>query len=154
MKNWLVKILWNKTSSQKERRNFRNNLLINRTSKVFKDFESLIEDTWGGIKIHELVKEDSFLSLHMRDRDFVTEVYNMGHGVQMWLQTMWFLSCAEYASIIVLDEPDVYMHADLQRQLIRLLKGEDVKILRKILGHKLFIHGLVLLGMLALYGDT
>lgn len=27
-----------------------------------------------------------------------------------------------------------------------------MKILRKILGHKLFIHGLVLLGMLALWG--
>jgi predicted ATP-binding protein involved in virulence len=34
---------------------------------------------------------------------------------------MWFISqCAEDA-IVVLDEPDVYMHADLQRRLVRLV---------------------------------
>lgn len=46
----------------------------------------------------------------------------MGHGLQMWLQTMWFLARSRSAQVVMLDEPDVYMHPDLQRRLIRLLK--------------------------------
>jgi energy-coupling factor transporter ATP-binding protein EcfA2 len=49
----------------------------------------------------------------------------MGHGLQMWLQTMWFLTYSKDADVIILDEPDVYMHADLQRRLIRFVKGRD-----------------------------
>src|SRR5437870_1811214 len=43
----------------------------------------------------------------------------------MWLQTMWFLARAGGAETVILDEPDVYMHADLQRRLIRLLRTRD-----------------------------
>lgn len=47
----------------------------------------------------------------------------MGHGLQMWLQTIWFLSRTTTYSVVVLDEPDVYLHPDLQRQLIRIVQG-------------------------------
>ncbi len=46
----------------------------------------------------------------------------MGHGLQMWLQTVWFLARAERDSTVVLDEPDVYMHPDLQRRLLNLVR--------------------------------
>jgi predicted ATP-dependent endonuclease of OLD family len=52
---------------------------------------------------------------------FSAEIGCMGHGLQMWLQTMWFLARASENSTVILDEPDVYMHADLQRKLIRML---------------------------------
>jgi hypothetical protein len=63
------------------------------------------------------------LRLYVRDGNFVAEVAAMGHGLQMWLQTMWFLARVDSGCSIVLDEPDVYMHADLQRKLIRLIRG-------------------------------
>jgi predicted ATP-dependent endonuclease of OLD family len=47
----------------------------------------------------------------------------MGHGLQMWLQTIWFLSRTPADSTVVLDEPDVYMRPDLQRKLFRLTRG-------------------------------
>ncbi|MHB1774084.1 MAG: AAA family ATPase [Acidimicrobiales bacterium] len=53
----------------------------------------------------------------------------MGHGLQMWLQVMWFLAHNSDTPTIVLDEPDVYMHADLQRKLVRLLKGSGQQIM-------------------------
>ena len=37
-------------------------------------------------------------------------------------QIMWFLARAEEHGTVILDEPDVYMHADLQRRLLRLVK--------------------------------
>lgn len=47
----------------------------------------------------------------------------MGHGLQMWLQTMWFLTRAADHETVILDEPDVYMHADLQRRLVRYVRA-------------------------------
>jgi energy-coupling factor transporter ATP-binding protein EcfA2 len=43
----------------------------------------------------------------------------------MWLQTIWFLTYSEKADVVILDEPDVYMHADLQRRLIRFVKDRN-----------------------------
>ncbi len=40
----------------------------------------------------------------------------------MWLQIMWFLARTKENETVILDEPDVYMHPDLQRKLIRLVK--------------------------------
>jgi len=47
----------------------------------------------------------------------------MGHGLQMWLQTIWFLSRAPRDACVVLDEPDVYMHPDMQHRLLDKLDG-------------------------------
>ncbi len=38
-----------------------------------------------------------------------------------------FFARTAQSSMVVLDEPDVYMHADLQRRLIRMLKGRFVQ---------------------------
>jgi len=40
---------------------------------------------------------------------------------------MWFLTATEKNAVIILDEPDVYMHADLQRKLIRLLFDQNYR---------------------------
>jgi energy-coupling factor transporter ATP-binding protein EcfA2 len=69
------------------------------------------------------------LTLIVRDSDFAAEIGWMGHGLQMWLQTMWFLAKSKEDSTIILDEPDVYMHADLQRKLIRFLKSKYKQVI-------------------------
>lgn len=47
----------------------------------------------------------------------------------MWLQVIWFLTLFRESEIIILDEPDVYMHADLQKRLIRLIKNEFPQVI-------------------------
>jgi hypothetical protein len=93
----------------------------------FADFKALAEETWNGLRIDPIqqaaTKEGTLLSLPVRDGDFVAEVGWMGHGLQMWLQTIWFLSRTPADSTVVLDEPDVYMHPDLQRKLFRLARA-------------------------------
>lgn len=99
----------------------------------FPDFKSLAESSWSGLGINELdgrtLFKGSLLSLIVRDHDFAAEIGWMGHGLQMWLQTMWFLSRVKHDSTVILDEPDVYMHADLQRKLIRLLRHRYNQVL-------------------------
>ena len=72
---------------------------------------------------------DDDITLTVRDEDFVAEIAAMGHGLQMWVQTIWFLARNEAAACVILDEPDVYMHPDLQRRLIRYLKRSHQQVI-------------------------
>jgi len=104
---------------------FRNQLNLF-YDQYFHAFKSMVEDSWPELQIKELQRgraPGDPLGLLVRDGDFVAEVAWMGHGVQMWLQTIWFLTRTAATAIIVLDEPDVYMHPDLQRKLLRFLRG-------------------------------
>jgi hypothetical protein len=112
-------------NSRLSSRHFRNQLL--RMDTPFAEFKTLAEETWHGLRIDPIqeavTKDGTLLSLAVRDADFVAEVGWMGHGLQMWLQTIWFISRTAADSTVVLDEPDVYMHPDLQRKLFRLTRG-------------------------------
>lgn len=104
-------------------RNFRNQLYY--YNEVFPTFKELVESTWEELQVKptEKVYTDDGPILHffVRVRAFEAELGWMGHGLQMWIQTMWFISQCPSNAIVVLDEPDVYMHADLQRRLVRLI---------------------------------
>ena len=112
-------------------KHFRNQLKIDVAS--YKRFRQLAEETWKGIQVKQLEgargNYGDDLRLLVRDRDFVAEVGLMGHGLQMWLQTIWFLCRSNQSSTVVLDEPDVYMHPDLQRRLVRFVKGKFPQII-------------------------
>ncbi|MDF2960468.1 MAG: hypothetical protein K0S39_2203 [Paenibacillus sp.] len=105
---------------------FRNQLL--NYPDFYQKFKVLAESTWNGFRLRALegskIAHGEAVTLLVQDNDFVAEVGWMGHGLQMWLQTMWFLARASKDSTVILDEPDVYMHADLQRKLIRMIIGE------------------------------
>jgi len=118
-------------SSPLASRHFRNQLRL--LSPEYVAFRTIAEETWPGLQVRTLRGAKGFpgspLFLDVRDRDFVGEVGRMGHGLQMWLQTMWFLARTPPNTTVVLDEPDVYMHADLQRRLMRLVKGRFEQVL-------------------------
>lgn len=102
---------------------FRNQLLLNRDKLDI--FKQLVAETWSGCRIESLELNDELveplITLLVRDSNFVAEVGWMGYGLQMWIQIMWFLSFASSEDVVILDEPDVYMHADLQRKIIKIL---------------------------------
>jgi len=105
---------------------FRNQLNLLYAER-FADFRRLVQDSWSGVRVLSLdgrgVIPGEELSLMIQDVDFVAEAAWMGHGLQMWLQTMWFLTRSHGHETVILDEPDVYIHPDLQRSLIRMLRG-------------------------------
>ena len=104
---------------------FRNQLNV-LYGKFFSEFQHVVEDTWPGVRVLKLYGRGKLphspLDLHIRNESFVGEVGLMGHGLQMWLQTMWFLTRSADSTTVILDEPDVYMHPDLQRKVIRYLR--------------------------------
>ena len=112
-------------------KHFRNQL--NLLQSFLPSFRTLAEETWHGLQVKNLSgsggKHGDLLSLMIRNEDYVAEVATMGHGLQMWLQTMWFLARIDPSATVILDEPDVYMHPDLQRRLLRYLRNSRKQLL-------------------------
>lgn len=106
-------------------RHFRNQLWERHSD--YKLFRELLESTWQNITIQHFENDhgnsQNEFSLLVREGRFSSEISWHGHGLQAWMQTMWFLARVDKKSTIVLDEPDVYLHADLQRKLIKVIEG-------------------------------
>ena len=114
-------------------RHFRNEIWQNKKDK-FRDFKEIAMDTWDGL----LIKDDSlvfdittseYLQLYVQDSGFPAEIGLMGSGIQMWLQIIWFLCKSKDSLTVILDEPDVYMHPDLQIKLLRLVKNRFYQVI-------------------------
>jgi energy-coupling factor transporter ATP-binding protein EcfA2 len=100
---------------------FRNQLLL--YGEYWDQFCEIAEESWPQLQVESVDPERrDAIQLFIRDGDFVGEVALMGHGLQMWLQIVWFLARAPQRGTVVLDEPDVYMHPDLQRRLLELVR--------------------------------
>ncbi len=77
---------------------FRNQLYL--LKEYWPTFKSAAERTWPGLRIQALetngtVPDPIILSLYVEDHHFPAEIAWMGHGLQMWLQMIWFLSRSE-----------------------------------------------------------
>lgn len=57
------------------------------------------------------------------------EIFWAGDGMQIWLQLLLHLYQNNDVDALVLDEPDVFLHGDLQRRLVRLLDGVGSQVI-------------------------
>lgn len=114
-------------------RHFRNELWLNRKGK-FDSFIATAMETWEGFRVPNSAlsynpSESEFIQFLVQDAGFPGEIGLMGSGIQMWLQIIWFLCKAEESTTVILDEPDVYMHPDLQLKLLRLVKNRFPQVI-------------------------
>jgi hypothetical protein len=58
------------------------------------------------------------------------EIFWAGFGFQVWCQMLTHLIQSSGTSLFLIDEPDIYLHSDLQRRLVGLLRnlGPDILI--------------------------
>jgi predicted ATP-dependent endonuclease of OLD family len=58
------------------------------------------------------------------------EIFWAGFGFQVWCQMLTYVVRGKDNSLFIIDEPDIYLHADVQRQLLGILKalGPDILI--------------------------
>ena len=91
----------------------------------FERFQSLVEQTWPEMSIGRPERTsllDSqlvmFCSEDRRDR----ELYWAGLGFQVWCQLLTHVSRCSGSDLLVVDEPEVYLHPDVQRQLLGILR--------------------------------
>lgn len=111
-------------------RNFRN--IWYHYQEDFDRFRELIQSTWPGMDIErpELGDDGRSLLMFCPEERHPREICWSGYGFQVWCQMLTFIVKSSGASLLVIDEPDIYLHSDLQRQLVALLKelGPDIVI--------------------------
>lgn len=115
-------------------RNFRNQLRL-------LDHEGSLGDFWAFAR--EWLREfDSFqLESHLSSDGQVIdlivseagsrvpkELIWAGDGIQIWFQILYHLFRMRAYGTVVLDEPEVFLHPDLQRRLARLLEESDQQV--------------------------
>ena len=104
-------------------RNFRN--IWHHFPEAFDEFRDLIKATWPGMDIQKpermSVNDDQILMMFCPEERYPREIFWAGFGFQVWCQMLTFIIQAKDASLLVIDEPDIYLHSDLQRQLVTLL---------------------------------
>jgi predicted ATPase len=117
------------TGTPRAARHFRNYWYRNR--ERFPDFREMVETTWPGMSIAmpELHAEDRRLVMFAAERRIDRELFWAGFGFQIWCQLLTHLARCEDADLIVVDEPEVYLHPDVQRQLLPLLRTLGPSIL-------------------------
>jgi predicted ATP-dependent endonuclease of OLD family len=119
-------------------RHFRNHLYLlqlddgwPRANLNFEEFLAWAEPWMPELTVNDLTLRQSpkgrLIDLFCREPDSRTEreLFWLGDGMQVWLQLLAHIYRARNQETIILDEPDLYLHADLQRRLVRLLESLD-----------------------------
>lgn len=113
-------------------RNFRN--IWYHYNEDFNEFRELVKTTWPGLdisppEINTSGKENT-LNMFCPEERIPREIYWAGFGFQVWCQMLTYIIKNKSSSIFLIDEPDIYLHSDLQRQLLGILKslGPDIII--------------------------
>jgi hypothetical protein len=97
----------------------------------FNEFQELIEKTWPGYSIDspEILYTENLISMYFTEDRISREIFWAGHGFQIWLQLMTFLVKLGPKETLVLDEPDIYLHQDLQKKLVNICKDRANQVI-------------------------
>lgn len=116
--------------TRRSHRIFRN--IWYRWKDIFPIFQNLVHQTWEGMTISEPELDKTFppkLSMFCKEGRVDREVFWAGFGFQVWLQILTHLANSATADVLVIDEPEIYLHPDLQHKLFHLLKATGRQII-------------------------
>ena len=104
-------------------RHFRN--YWRKNPEGFEEFKSMVERTWPGMSIGppEIGSfADRRLTMFCSENRMDRELYWSGLGFQIWCQLLTHISRCSESDVLVIDEPEVYLHPEVQRQLLGILR--------------------------------
>ena len=113
-------------------RNFRN--IWHHYPQEFERFRKILNETWPGMDIEkpevDMTHERPLLHMFCLEDRVTRELFWSGFGFQVWCQMLTHLIQSTDSSLFLIDEPDIYLHSELQRQLLVLLRdlGPDILI--------------------------
>lgn len=112
-------------------RHFRNQMRLLKESGKIEDFLAFAEPWLGGISLKNFRQhlgsgsEGIVLDVYYTEPGsrIEKEIVWAGDGIQVWLQLLYHIYRVSNFATIILDEPEVYLHPDLQRRLVHLLES-------------------------------
>lgn len=117
--------------SHRASRNFRN--IWYHYPDDFDEFRKLIGATWPGMDIEcpevDTSHEKPVLHMFCPEERYPREIFWAGFGFQVWCQMLTYIVRSKDDSLLIIDEPDIYLHSDLQRQLVEILRQSEPDVL-------------------------
>jgi hypothetical protein len=111
-------------------RHFRN--YWHRYPENFGDFADRIRQTWPGMEVEPpemiTVLKGRILFMYCRENRQTRELYWCGFGFQIWCQLLTHVSRAGPGDVLVVDEPETYLHPSVQRQLLQILRETGAQV--------------------------
>jgi len=102
-------------------RHFRNQWYHDKSD--FDVFVDLLHKTWPGMDIKLPILENfEDLTMFCSENRIAREIGWAGCGFQVWIQILSHLIRNKDATTLIIDEPEIYLHPDLQRKFISVSK--------------------------------
>ena len=97
----------------------------------FDEFSDLVTRTWPGMQVQppELINSrPQRLAMFCLESRITREIFWAGSGFQIWCQLLTHIVNGRGSTVLVVDEPEIYLHPDVQRQLVGILRrsGSDI----------------------------
>lgn len=122
-------------STRLSSRHFRNQLRLMREDGAFDDFCRYIGEWLDDIEIvsfdHHYDNSGMILDVYYEETGSKVpkELVWAGDGIQIWLQILYHVYRTRDRETLILDEPEVYLHPDLQRKLVHLLEDTGRQVI-------------------------
>ena len=99
---------------------FRNQLALLEQEGLLRDYRRYVERWLPELELVDVeVKfRDNSIDVYYREDGHLREMCWAGDGVQVFMQLLLHVFRSEGTTCLVLDEPEVYLHADLQQRLL------------------------------------
>jgi energy-coupling factor transporter ATP-binding protein EcfA2 len=116
--------------TRRSHRMFRNIWYYNKDR--FEDFRALVSKTWPSMSIEspKLARgHPPTIDMFCKEGGKYRELSWAGFGFQVWLQTLTHLIFAVDSSTLIVDEPEIYLHPDLQHRLFEMLRASGRQVM-------------------------